>query len=54
MNEILEDLIFTCNKIETTVMAFNIYDIEVECPTAIIKGKNGKISTVYYEDGVWS
>lgn len=53
MNEILEDLLNVCNEKDVTVMRFFIYDCGVESPTAIIEDKDGRVSTVYYNNGVW-
>lgn len=54
MNNILESLLFTCNKLNLTIMKFDLYDTTYEIPTAIIEDSEGRISKVYYGDNCWS
>lgn len=52
MNKVLEELIRVCNDLNCTVMCFHIYD-EDGIPTAVIEDSEGRLSSVFYEDGMW-
>lgn len=54
MNNILESLLYTCNKLNSTIMKFDLYDTTYEIPKAAIEDSEGRISTIYYEDDCWS
>lgn len=53
MNKPLQQLLEVCDKLNMTIMKYDIYLENNETPSAVVEDDSGRISVIYYEDGVW-